>query len=442
MNKMVSKKFAIALLAMLATLGCSTVSYAPVNSLTTNPALSKGSSFTTFKIKRTEPLTKRIIAGLKADLSKTDIATMEKSYGVKFIKQVAKLKVAVFDSLKKDPSQIITNMTTNTKFDYVEQDEQVVMDDKPGFLETQNQKDITLYASSTDPLMKNQWHLTKIKAKEAWKTTEGQGITVAVVDTGVDLNHPDLKDNLVPGYNAINPSEPIVDDVNHGTHVAGLIAAVKGNKIGVAGVAPKAKIMPIKVLGEGTGGGVEVAEGIIWAVDHKANVINLSIRFRPTWDKYAETNRTIKKAIIYAFRNNIPIVCAMGNENIQENSTPAYLGNKMGYKSLLIPVGATTKDDARSDFSNFGPWISICAPGSEVLSTIATIDGAVPSYGLMDGTSMATPIVTGVVALMLSKKMDPATIKAKLEHSVTDLGDKGFDNNFGYGIIDASLAVK
>lgn len=445
MAKKLWQKSAIALLGILTTISCGNTSgfnsFKPV----VNPLINKG-GFKTFTIKRIVPPTTRILAGLKTDLTRTDLINLEQTYGIKFIKQVPMLKLAVFDSLRKDPSSIVNNMEITQRFEYVEQEELLVIDDRPGkVVDDSRINDVNinrLFAADTDPLMSKQWHLNTINAKTAWKVTEGEGIVVAVVDTGVDLTHPDLKDNIVPGYNAINSSEPIIDDVNHGTHVAGIIAAVKGNGIGGCGVAPKTKIMPVKALGFGSGGSADVSEGIIWATDHKADVINLSLRFRPTWDAYKQSNKTLKKAITYALKHNVVVVCAMGNESVKENATPAYLANKTGYKNL-IAVGSTTQNDEKSDFSNFGPWITLCAPGSDVLSTISTTEGS-DSYGEMSGTSMATPVISGVAALILSKtqKHDPAAVKTKLGKSVVDLGTAGFDNNFGYGRIDASLAVK
>ena len=444
MAKKLWQKTAITFLGLVTTISCGRIPQ--FNSFTPmlNPTMNIVGGFKTFTLKRNVPQTTRILAGTKIDLTRTEILNLEQTYGIKFIKQVPMLKLAVFDSLRRDPSPIIVNMEKMPKFEYVEQEETLVIDDRPGKVVNgeRNNADVNVFAASTDPLIAKQWHLQTINAKTAWKVTEGEGITVAVVDTGVDLTHPDLKANLVPGYNAINQAEPIIDDVNHGTHVAGIIAAVKGNGIGGCGVAPRTKIMPIKALGAGSGGAADVSEGIIWATDHKADVINLSLRFRPSWDAYKQSNKTLKKAITYALKHNVVVVCAMGNESVQENATPAYLANKNGYTNL-IAVGSTTQKDEQSDFSNFGPWITLCAPGSDVLSTIPTTEGA-DNYGEMSGTSMATPVISGVAALILSKtqKHDPAAVKAKLEKSVVDLGDKGFDIKFGYGRIDAALTLK
>jgi len=395
-------------------------------------------SFNTFK--RTPSQTTRILAGLKNNLTVIEINNLEKTYGIKFIKQIPNIKVAVFDSLNNNTSNIVNNMEKLQKFEYVEAEKQLIIDDIPAIVINDNP--FNMSASRTDPLITKQWHLKTIRAQEAWQTTEGEGIIVAVVDSGVDINHPDLKTNIIAGYNVLEPKKPIIDEVNHGTHVAGIIASIKDNGIGGCGVAPKTKIMPVKVMDSCVGEVADMAEGIVWATDHKADIINLSLGSSPLDYNYKKSDKTLRKAIAYAFKHNVIVVAAIGNANMQENSTPAYLADKIGYTNLIV-VGATTKNDEKSKFSNFGPWITVTAPGSNILSTLSTTESN-KAYGTMNGTSMSAPIVSGIAALILSKTKnhDPYFVKSKIKQSVVDLGEPGFDIKFGYGRIDASLAVK
>lgn len=306
-------------------------------------------------------------------------------------------------------------------------------------------------ATANDPSAKEQYHLDKANVFAAWDLSQGAGVTVAVLDTGADLNHPDLKANLVGGYDAIAKSNTPKDLNGHGTHVAGVIAAVTNNRQGVAGVAPGAKIMPIKVLGENGGGDLSsIADGIQWAVDHGALVINMSLGGpieSPTW----------AEAVKYAAKKNVVVVAAMGNERDQGNPK-----NQPAATPGVIAVGATDPQDKITSFSSFGEWISVAAPGYAIKSTFPTYacetsrafkknpeffppeTKIAAKYASISGTSQATPVVAGVVALMKAKQpgLTPAKARQALMRTAVDLGKKGFDEDFGAGRIDALKALK
>jgi len=289
-----------------------------------------------------------------------------------------------------------------------------------------------------DPKSKEQNGLAVAGLAKAWDITMGDPkLVIAVIDTGADLSHPDLKNKLVKGYNVITRGEtPPMDDNGHGTHVSGIAAAQTDNKTGIAGAAPKCRIMPIKVLDERGSSNdlLNIALGIIWAVDNGAKVINLSLG--------GPDSKTVRKAVEYALYKNVVIVAAMGNDSEKVMKFPAGIPG-------VISVGSVDFDKSRSSFSNWGEWISVVAPGSMIMSTLPTkefnmeFEGKSRNYDYLDGTSMASPIVAGVVALMLSRnpQMTPAEVKNKLESTATDLGKTGFDEEYGNGLINAARAV-
>lgn len=257
----------------------------------------------------------------------------------------------------------------------------------------------------------NNWGADLIKAPTVWNNGyTGQGVVVAVLDTGVDYNHQDLKNNIwtntkeiagngidddgngyvddVRGWNFDSNNNNVLDDYGHGTHVAGTIAG-ENNGIGVTGIAYNAKIMPIKVLDEnGSGSYSAIAKGIYYAVDNGARVINLSL------GGYF-SNETLKAALEYASSKNVIVVMAAGNDGDSSPAYPARYANNYG-----IAVGAVDKNNQLADFSNrsgASELAYVTAPGVDIYSTLPN-----NQYGNYNGTSMATPHVTGVVALMLS----------------------------------------
>lgn len=276
----------------------------------------------------------------------------------------------------------------------------------------------------SDPGYSKQWHLKKINAPQAWDATKGSGeIVVAVIDNGVQTNHPDLAGKIVSPYNMVTGTRSVPAG-EHGTHVAGIIAA-SINKKGVVGVAPNVKIMPVNVF-EGDGAtSYDVAYGIVYAVDHGANVINLSL------GGYSATLYEAE-AVQYAISKGVVLVAAAGNDDTDLPTYPAAF-------DPVIAVSATDSRDQITNFSNYGYYIDFAAPGVDIYSTFPG-----SSYKELDGTSMATPIVSGTAALVLSKNplLSTGEVENILRKSVVDLGRKGWDVFYGYGRIDAYKAVK
>jgi subtilisin family serine protease len=310
-----------------------------------------------------------------------------------------------------------------------------------------------------------------IKAPDAWTVTRGGGATVAVVDTGSDFNHPDLAANLVrkAGSNMILNKSYVCpfmkankrwqgsaalaqDDQGHGTHVSGTVAAVTGNGVGVAGVAPAAKVLPVKVLDEdGSGSDSQVARGICFAADNGADVINLSLGFDPVGSIIVTTLGTdTDKAISYAYSKGSALVIAAGNESFPACDFPAS-------HTKALCVGSVDRRDNHSWFSNFGTNVGVVAPGGlgsvfcnddeDIWSTIWPESGLNcdhNGYDTLAGTSMATPHVAAVAALIEAKYGAAATpdfIYAKLKSTADDLGTPGVDPVYGYGRVNAYKAV-
>jgi subtilisin family serine protease/putative cell wall-binding protein len=289
----------------------------------------------------------------------------------------------------------------------------------------------------SDPMYADEYNLNITNVPEAWSSgAAGQGITIAVLDTGVDLNHPDLKNKLVGGYNAILDStdlKAVQDDNGHGTHVAG-IAAAELNNSGIVGVAYQAKIMPVKVMDKaGEGADDIIAAGIVWAVNHGAGIINLSM------GSDSET-AVLRSAVEYAVENGVLVVAAAGNFDPLKENNPG-----ISYPACypqVIAVTATDRADQIARISAAGPESVLSAPGMDIVSAYWTKEKG-STYAVADGTSMASSFVGGVAALIWSKHPDwPAgQVKIALENGAKDLGVPGRDDQYGFGRVDAGLSV-
>jgi subtilisin family serine protease len=276
----------------------------------------------------------------------------------------------------------------------------------------------------SDKSFKKQWYLNQISAPKAWDTTRGSSsITVAVIDGGVQKDHPDLEGKIVKPYNAVTGGTIYKTD-NHGTHVAGIIAASMNGK-GIAGVAPNVKIMPINAFTSYGAAAYDVVHAIYYAVHNGANVINLSL------GGY-NYSYSMDEAIRYAFTKGTVIIAAAGNSDTYYNTYPAAYDGAFG-------VSATNSNDKITQFSNYGNYIDFAAPGEAIYSTVAG-----SGYDYMDGTSMASPVVAGVAALILSKNplLSPNEVKAILASSAIDLGNGGWDYFYGYGRVNAYRALQ
>ncbi|HBF36374.1 MAG TPA: peptidase S8 [Firmicutes bacterium] len=282
-----------------------------------------------------------------------------------------------------------------------------------------------------DPYYSFQWGEQMIGVDSAWdkaNLVKNATVIVAVLDTGVNDKHPDLKNVTIPGMDFADDKNSTDDRVGHGTHVAGIIAGRTNNGTGISGIANNCLIMPVKVLDDdGNGDDANIVKGIQYATDHGAQVINMSLGGPGASD-------ALQDAINYAINHGVTVVVAAGNED-GAIDTP---GNCQG----VITVGAIDRNQQRASYSNFGTKLDVVAPGSDILSTY--IDGKGPSgYTYFSGTSMATPFVSGVAAVIKSvnPKLSPAEVTDIIHRSATDLGAPGFDKYYGYGLINADKAV-
>jgi serine protease len=284
-----------------------------------------------------------------------------------------------------------------------------------------------------DPDYNKQWNLRDINIEQAWEETKGAGVTVAVIDTGVS-RVPDLqKTEFVEGYDFVNDKVDAADDHGHGTHVAGTVAQSTNNNYGVAGIAYQAKIMPLKVLASSGGGTVaDISEAIRFAADKGANVINMSLGG-------GGESQVMKEAIAYAHQKGVVVVAAAGNANRNAAEYPARY-------PYVIGVSALDSAGKKAPYSNYGAGIDISAPGGSDSARIIqeTVDPRTnqPVFAGFQGTSMASPHVAGVAALIQSTgTSNPDEVLSILEKSARKVEQDPF-NHFGAGYLDSAEAVK
>ncbi|PFP16142.1 peptidase S8 [Bacillus sp. AFS073361] len=295
---------------------------------------------------------------------------------------------------------------------------------EPNYLYLQNQIELP-----NDLLYREQyqWNLSAIQAEAGWDITKGdEHIIIAVIDTGVDLDHPDLRRRLTNGYNVLLNNDFPDDDNGHGTHVSGIIASETNNQEGLAGVTWYNKIMPIKAMNaEGYGTTFDIAKGIFWAVDHGADVINMSL------GNY-QYSSLLKEAIDYAYNKNVVLIAAAGNENTMQPSYPAAFPK-------VLSVAAVSYTGQRAPFSNYGDYIDVSAPGVQIPSTYFN-----QQYASLSGTSMASPHVAGLAGLMLSANpnLTNKEVIDIIKNSAYDLGIPGTDNDFGSGLINVKNGLE
>lgn len=284
---------------------------------------------------------------------------------------------------------------------------------------------VSVGAVPNDPSYSSQPHLAQIRAPQAWDVSVGaREVILAIVDSGVEANHPDLRGRISGGWNVRTNTADYRDGKGHGTLVAGVAAAATNNAVGVSGVTWDCPILAVRVSDDsGQATARDVTAGILWSVNNGARVINVS--FAPLW-----SNSLVKSATELAFNRGGIVVISAGNGGSVQTAE--------GYEQALF-VGAVDSSNRIAEFSDRGPFVDLVAPGKGIYSTAIG-----STYRTADGTSFAAPIVSGVAALAWSKNpaLRPSTIQTLLTSTATDLGTAGYDSTFAGGLVNAATAVE
>ncbi|HUR18695.1 MAG TPA: S8 family serine peptidase, partial [Acidimicrobiales bacterium] len=312
--------------------------------------------------------------------------------------------------------------------------------------------------ASNDPFFSQQWGLAQVRVQQAWATSRGAGVVIAIVDSGVDLGHPDLASKLVAGFDFVANNSSPQDQSGHGTHVAGIAAAATDNGAGTAGVAPDARIMPVRVLDQrSVGTASTIAKGVNFAVDHGARIVNLSVAGR---NISTTTLEPLQAAIDRANALGVLVVAAAGND--ANEAAPSPICDQPASFPGVVCVAATDRREARATYSNLPnkpDQLALSAPGGSgirtcgenILSTVprgtsvnSTVCGYGADYDDQVGTSQSAAFVSGVAALLVARGFNRADVirilTATSRQPVT--GVRGvFTPAYGYGIVDAPAAL-
>lgn len=355
-----------------------------------------------------------VVVHFAKPMSESELERVKKDIRAESMKKIG--DTYVFRSKDMETDQLIPYFKKTWQTEYTE----------PHYLYLTNETEESIVPN--DALYSEyQWNLPSIETEKGWNISKGdEQVIVAVLDTGVQNDHPDLQDKLVEGINIVDESLAPNDDVGHGTHVAGIIGANVNNEEGVAGLSWYNKIMPVKVLdSSGAGSTYSVAQGIIWAVDHGARVINMSL------GNYAQAD-FLHDAIKYAYERDVVLIAASGNDNTERPGYPA------AYPEVFA-VAATNSNKEKASFSNYGDYIDVAAPGDSIASTYPG-----SQYAALSGTSMASPHVAALAGLIRSVNPELTNVEVMelMRKSSLDLGEEGKDIYFGYGEIDVNKALQ
>ena len=348
----------------------------------------------------------RILVSPRAGLPAKEFDKIIKTHGAHGARKLGALNVYVVDMPPGREKALLQALERNPHVRFAELD---------GEVSAQMIPSDTYYATS--------WHLPKISAPAAWDVATGSGVTIAILDGGVEATHPDLAARIVPGWNFFDNNSNTGDVTGHGTKVAGVAAAIGNNALGATGGAWNAKIMPMRITN--ASGSITyystVANALTWAADRGARVANISFIISHV--------ASVQTAAQYMRSKGGVVVASSGNSGayITHANSPA-----------IMTVGGTTSADARASWSAYGPIVDLTAPGEGIRTT--SIGG---SYGAYSGTSFASPLAASVVALMLSANpaLQPSQVDSILAATADDLGAVGRDDYFGSGRINAGRAV-
>jgi thermitase len=446
MSKLLANKFFLLCLGIVAVLGLLLVTFnASQNSGTPNPTASptqqpfvNPKSATMPPPVKDTPISGQIIVKFKPQYTNAEINAYLKQYGASIKKTIGGINETVIYVPNGQENTIMQELLRGP---YVES----------------TQRDYTTHAFLTpnDPLFNVQYAFNNsgqsiqgqtgtagddINVEQAWDVTEGAGVKVAILDTGIDLNQPDLQGKVVLQDSFIGNAS-VQDGNGHGTHVAGILSANTNNNLGVAGTCPDCELMIGQVLdAQGEGSTSDAVNGMTWAANNGAKVISMSLGTTE-----ASSEPMYAAAVAYAMSKGAIVVAAAGNDSESTNTDPSYPGDVPG----VVSVAATTNTNALASFSNYGPGVEIAAPGLNILSTGPTAAFTLEPFGYsftqpyyyLSGTSMATPMVAGVAALVASTQFGttPQALIARLYSTAVKIPGTGTD--FVNGLVDAAAAV-
>jgi len=351
----------------------------------------------------------RILVEPQAGLTIDEFANDLKIHGAGKAYKLGQSNIHVIEVPHGSEKALANKLKHNPHFKFAELDERVEVS-----------------ATTNDPYLGSEWHISKMGVNTAWDKTQGAGVTIAILDSGIDSSHPDFAGRLVAGYNSYDNNTNTADVCGHGTKAAGSAAAALNNGLGVAGVAGQARIMPVRIAYNNSGSCYAyfstMASGVTWAADHGARVVNISYANVPS-------SSAVQSAANYLKGKGGLLFVSAGNYNRDEGFTPT---------DTMIPVSATDSADNRASFSSYGAFVALSAPGVGIYTTV---QGG--TYGAVSGTSFASPVAAGVAALVMSANpsLTPDQVKNILFTTAVDLGTAGRDIYFGYGRVNAAAAI-
>lgn len=342
----------------------------------------------------------------KAGISQASFNAVISQQGGKHIGKLRKLDIHIIEVPRYTEDAVVEALSNNPLINFAEKDFLLSFEEM----------------TANDSYYADAWHLTNINAPAAWDHSLGDGIVVAILDTGVESSHPDLQGQILPGWNFHDNNADTADVHGHGTMVTGVVAALSNNSTGVTSIAWNAKILPVRIsLPDGSAYTSTIANGLTWAADNGADVANIS---------YAvSSSSSIKNAANY-MRSKGGIVCvAAGNDGTQLTTSP---------QEAFITVSATKANDTLAGWSNYGDVIDLAAPGSGIWTTLKG-----GGYGAVSGTSFSSPATAAVIALVMAANpsLSSAEVETILKDNSEDLGTPGEDIYFGHGRIDAAASV-
>lgn len=357
---------------------------------------------------------------------------MHTEMNAKLVKEIKELGVHVVTVSNHELTSCLSKYAASQDVQFVEEDHLIQVEPITNTVEFSELEKIRSSAITTDdPLLERQWGLTNVNAQEAWEHARVSPISarIAILDTGVNSNHQDLRGKVIHQAN-FSSSETVEDIHGHGTHVAGIAAALTNNGNGIAGISyNSAGIMNIKVLGDtGSGTHSDVAEGIIYAANQGAHVINMSLGS-------TNSNETLRIAVNYAYTKGVLLVGAAGNNSSSTLHYPA------AYNEVLA-VAATNQSNELATFSNYGSWVEVAAPGQDILSTFSEeSEDSMTQYRVASGTSQAAPIISGLAGLI--KATNPSLTNSQIRSIIQRAAIQSVSGGtIRFGRIDAMRAIQ